>query len=83
MLTLTLKVATKMGGSGAPDSLEAAPATQVWLATGPDAEKQTGKYWYHMQAKSPSKYANDSKIQDGYLKECERISGVRFPDGTA
>ena len=72
-------VATKMGGSGAPDSLEAAPATQVWLATSPEAAKETGKYWYHMEAKAPSKFATDVKIQEAYLKECEIISGVKFP----
>lgn len=70
-----------MGGSGAPDSLEAAAVTQVWLATSPDAEKETGKYWYHMHAKNPSKYANDTKVQDAYLRECERVSGVKFPAG--
>ena len=76
-------VATKMGGSGAPDSLEKAPETQMWLATSPDAEKQTGKYWYHMESKAPSKYAEDMKIQEAYLKACEEISGVKFPESTS
>ena len=31
-------VATKMGGSGAPDSLEKAPETQAWLAVSNDKE---------------------------------------------
>jgi len=73
-------VATKMGGSGAPDSLEKASETQAWLATSPDAAKESGKYWYHMDSKAPSKYADDVKLQEEYLKECERISGIKFPE---
>jgi NAD(P)-dependent dehydrogenase (short-subunit alcohol dehydrogenase family) len=73
-------VATKMGGSGANDSLEKGPETQVWLATDPGAEKETGKYWYHMESKAPSKYAEIVNLQEAYLKACERISGVKFPD---
>ena len=76
-------VATKMGGSGAPDSLEAGPATQVWLATSPEAAKETGKYWYHLEPKAPSKNANNIKLQDTYLEECERISGVKFSGANA
>jgi len=73
-------VATKMGGSGAPDSIEKASETQAWLATSPDAEKETGKYWYHMEAKAPSNYSQDEGLQEAYLKECENISGVKFPE---
>lgn len=72
-------VATKIGGSGAPDSLEKAVETQVWLATSPDAAEESGKYWYHMESKAPSKYAEDVKVQEAYFEECERISGVKLP----
>jgi NAD(P)-dependent dehydrogenase (short-subunit alcohol dehydrogenase family) len=72
-------VATKMGGSGAPDSLEKASETQVWLATSPDAAEESGKYWYHMESKAPSKYAEDVRVHEAYFAECERISGVKFP----
>jgi NAD(P)-dependent dehydrogenase (short-subunit alcohol dehydrogenase family) len=41
-------VATKMGVAGAPDDLELAHVTQVWLAEGDDATARgTGNYWYH------------------------------------
>ncbi|HEX8505605.1 MAG TPA: SDR family NAD(P)-dependent oxidoreductase, partial [Hymenobacter sp.] len=41
-------VATKMGGAGAPDSLEEGTKTQVWLATSQDpAATVTGQYFYH------------------------------------
>lgn len=75
-------VATKMGGSGANDSLEKAPETQVWLATSPDGRRETGKYWYHMESKAPSKHAESVKLQDAYLKACEKICGVEFPEST-
>ena len=73
-------VATKMGGRGAPDSLEEGPKTQVWLATSQEKEAMiSGKYFYH---KKPQKYntaAGDVDIQDRYLAECGRLSGVGFP----
>src|SRR5690606_14709882 len=43
-------VATKMGGPGAPDSLEDAPKTQCWLAVSNDTRaKVSGRYFYHLQ----------------------------------
>ena len=44
-------VATKMGGAGATDDLDAGHRTQVWLAVSDDpAAMVTGEYFYHMQA---------------------------------
>ncbi|WP_207557208.1 SDR family NAD(P)-dependent oxidoreductase [Paraburkholderia acidicola] len=72
-------VATKMGGAGAPDDLEAAPKTQVWLATSDDpAACVNGEYFYHMRRKTPKAQARDHGVQDQLLDACERFSGVRI-----
>src|SRR5258706_1706678 len=45
-------VATKMGGPGATDDLDAGHRTQVWLAGSDDpAATVTGEYLYHMQTR--------------------------------
>ncbi|HVW70874.1 MAG TPA: SDR family NAD(P)-dependent oxidoreductase [Steroidobacteraceae bacterium] len=73
-------VPTKMGGPGAPDDLEAAPKTQVWLATSDDpAARVTGKYFYHLERRAADPAASDTKTQDRLLAECARLSGVAFP----
>ncbi|MBS1606412.1 MAG: SDR family NAD(P)-dependent oxidoreductase [Bacteroidetes bacterium] len=74
-------VATRMGGPGAPDSLEEAPRTQVWLAVSNDpAAMVTGEYFYHMQRRLPLADAREAEIQDRFLAECRRISGVALPE---
>jgi NAD(P)-dependent dehydrogenase (short-subunit alcohol dehydrogenase family) len=74
-------VATKMGGPGAPDDLDAGAETQAWLATSNDAEAMvTGQYFYHQKQRAPEPAARDKKIQDRLIAECARISGVPFPD---
>ncbi len=73
-------VATKMGGPGAPDSLEEAPKTQVWLATSQEREALvSGKYFYHHKHRNFHPSASDAATQDRYLSECARLSGVSFP----
>lgn len=73
-------VATKMGGPGAPDSLEEAPRTQVWLAAGTDkAACVSGKYFYHQQVTEHHRAAADRAVQEKYLAACEKISGIIFP----
>ena len=73
-------VATKMGGSGAPDSLEEAPKTQVWLATSQEKEALvSGKYFYHQKLRNFHPAVADAAIQERYLSECARLSGVSFP----
>jgi hypothetical protein len=73
-------VATKMGGSGAPDSLEDGPKTQVWLATSTDTQSlTTGKYFYHQSLRPSLAAAADTKIQDRFLAACAEFSGVKFP----
>jgi NAD(P)-dependent dehydrogenase (short-subunit alcohol dehydrogenase family) len=73
-------VATKMGGPSAPDDLDAAPRTQVWLATSTDAAALvTGKHFYHMKQQAPAAAACEVAAQERLLAECARISGVPFP----
>ena len=73
-------VATKMGGAGAPDSLEEAPKTQVWLATSNDPKALvSGKYFYHQKLREAHPAAADKNIQEQFLKECENLSGIKFP----
>jgi len=73
-------VATKMGGAGAPDDLDAAPRTQVWLATSDDPEAQvSGQYFYHMRRRAADPVASKEAVQEKLLAECERLSGVPFP----
>jgi NAD(P)-dependent dehydrogenase (short-subunit alcohol dehydrogenase family) len=73
-------VATKMGGTGAPDSLEEAPATQVWLATSDDKEALvSGKYFYHKRLHKFHPLAADLTVQEKFLAECARLSKIEFP----
>lgn len=73
-------VATKMGGAGAPDSLEEGPKTQVWLATSDDREALlSGKYFYHETRRDFLPSAADETIQEQFLAKCGQLSGVSFP----
>ncbi len=72
--------ATKMGGPGAPVSIEEGSRTQVWLAVSQDREVLvSGKYFYHLQPKNFHPAAADSDVQEKYLSECAGLSGVEFP----
>jgi NAD(P)-dependent dehydrogenase (short-subunit alcohol dehydrogenase family) len=74
-------VATKMGGPGAPDDLEAAPKTQVWLATSDEpGVRVTGQYFYHMKRRASEPAAASTAIQERLLTECARFSGVSFQE---
>jgi NAD(P)-dependent dehydrogenase (short-subunit alcohol dehydrogenase family) len=73
-------VATKMGGPSAPDDLDAAPRTQVWLATSRDeAARASGRHFYHMEQQEAAPAAQDSDLQERLLSACARISGIPFP----
>ena len=70
-------VATKMGGPGAPDDLDAAHRTQVWLVTSDDpAATVTGEYFYHMQLRTPNPASRDMERQEQLLDACKQFSGV-------
>ncbi|HEA23302.1 hypothetical protein LCGC14_2242210 [marine sediment metagenome] len=73
-------VATKMGGSHAPDSLEKAPETQVWLAVSDTPEAQvSGNYFYHQEREKYRTECDDVATQEKYLAQCQQISGLSLP----
>jgi NAD(P)-dependent dehydrogenase (short-subunit alcohol dehydrogenase family) len=73
-------VPTKMGGSGAPDSLKQGYQTQLWLAESDDINaKLTGKYFYHKKEQQCKAEAKDSSLQEQLLDICEKLTGVSFP----
>lgn len=70
-------VATKMGGPGAPDDLDAAHRTQAWLAVSSDpAAKVTGEYFYHKRPQEPAPATRDTNRQEKLLEACKHLSGV-------
>lgn len=74
-------VPTKMGGAGAPDSLEKGYETQVWLATSNDPEAcVSGRYFHHQKQVRFLAEAKDKKIQEKLLGLCEKLSGLRLPE---
>jgi NAD(P)-dependent dehydrogenase (short-subunit alcohol dehydrogenase family) len=73
-------VPTKMGGPGAPGSLEKGIQTQVWLAVSNDEEaKVSGRYFYHKKERYHHPKADDDDVQERFLHLCEEACGVRFP----
>jgi NAD(P)-dependent dehydrogenase (short-subunit alcohol dehydrogenase family) len=72
--------ATKMGGPGAPVSIEEGSRTQVWLAVSREKEALvSGGYFFHQQPRNVHPVAADAAVQEKYLSECARLSGVAFP----
>jgi NAD(P)-dependent dehydrogenase (short-subunit alcohol dehydrogenase family) len=73
-------VPTKMGGAGAPDDLDAAHRTQVWLAVSNDAAARvSGRYFYHLRPRSPHPAVFDVERQEKLIDACYRFSGVALP----
>jgi NAD(P)-dependent dehydrogenase (short-subunit alcohol dehydrogenase family) len=73
-------VATKMGGAGAPDSLEEGPRTQAWLAVSQDPDALTsGHHFYHQHLRTFHPAASDPAIQDKLLSAYASLSGINFP----
>jgi len=72
-------VPTKMGGAGAPDSLEKGFETQVWLAVSHDPEaKVSGEYFHHKRKARYLPAAKDVLVQEKLLVLCEKITGIAF-----
>jgi NAD(P)-dependent dehydrogenase (short-subunit alcohol dehydrogenase family) len=70
-------VATSMGGPGAPDDLDQAHRTQVWLAASDNpAARITGGYFYHVKPRQANPQARDIALQDRLLSICGEVSGV-------
>jgi NAD(P)-dependent dehydrogenase (short-subunit alcohol dehydrogenase family) len=73
-------VPTNMGGAGAPDDLDQAHLTQVWLAASDEPEaKVTGRYFYHLGPLAPNPQANSAALQDRLIAICAELSGVPLP----
>jgi len=74
-------VPTKMGGRGAPGNLQEGCETQAWLAVSNDDEaKVSGHYFHHKKQKHHVPEAADKDVQEKFLKLCEELTGVRFPE---
>jgi NAD(P)-dependent dehydrogenase (short-subunit alcohol dehydrogenase family) len=74
-------VPTKMGGRGAPDDLQKGYETQVWLAVSDDKRaKVSGRYFHHQKETHHNPEADDVGLQERFLSECEKITGVPFPN---
>ena len=70
-------VPTKMGGPGAPDDMDQAHRTQVWLAVSNDPEALvSGRFFYHLRQRAPAPAAHDAARQDQLLDICQRLSGI-------
>lgn len=73
-------VATKMGGGGATDDLDAGHRTQVWLAVSDDkAAAATGEYFYHMRLRAPIPATREVELQEKLIEACRGFSGVSLP----
>jgi len=73
-------VPTKMGGRGAPDNLQKGYETQIWLAVSNDEKaKVSGRYFFHQKEKHYNREADDIMLQEKFLNECKKITGVLFP----
>jgi NAD(P)-dependent dehydrogenase (short-subunit alcohol dehydrogenase family) len=72
-------VATRMGGAGAPDDLDAGPVTQAWLAVSDDAAARTTAGWfYHQEPIRPPDEALDRDRQDALLAYCAELTGTEL-----
>jgi len=75
-------VATKMGGPGAPDSMDDGRRTQAWLATSDDeAALVSGGHFRHLREQAPDPATRDEALQDRLLALCRRYSGVAHAEG--
>jgi NAD(P)-dependent dehydrogenase (short-subunit alcohol dehydrogenase family) len=66
---------TKMGGAGAPDDINKAHLTQVWLATSDEpAATVSGRYFFHRKQRDPDPATTDIDRQDLLLDLCRKLS---------
>ncbi len=70
-------VPTKMGGSGAPDDLEAGHLTQTWLAVSDDPDATvTGGYWHHRKQHRPAESVRNLDFQGRLISKLAALTGV-------
>jgi NAD(P)-dependent dehydrogenase (short-subunit alcohol dehydrogenase family) len=74
-------VATKMGGSSASGSVDAAVESYVMLAEGEEEKaKKSGSYFHPSKREgTPHKVTEDEKAQDKLIEICAEFSGVKPP----
>ncbi|MGN6444333.1 SDR family NAD(P)-dependent oxidoreductase [Amnibacterium sp.] len=73
-------IRTRMGGSGAPGSLDQGSATQVWLATSDDpAALVSGRYFKDRREESPAAGVLDEAFQEALLAALAERTGVALP----
>lgn len=73
-------IKTRMGGAGAPGSLDQGAATQVWLATSDDpAALVSGRYFKDRREERPAAAVFDEGYQDGLLTALARATGTDLP----
>ena len=73
-------VPTRMGGPAAPDDMDQAHRTQVWLAAGDDSKALvTGQYFYHLRQLAPNPQAKNVVLQNRLMALCEELSKVHLP----
>ena len=73
-------IATRMGGSGAPGSLDEGTRTQAWLAVSDDpAATVTGRYFADMREEQPAAATKREELQDELLDYCAGLSGTLLP----
>jgi NAD(P)-dependent dehydrogenase (short-subunit alcohol dehydrogenase family) len=76
-------VPTRMGGPGAPDSLELGHRTQEWLVSSDDPEALTsGGYWYHHERREPHRAVHDEAFQGRLLRALAEETGVALEEAT-
>jgi NAD(P)-dependent dehydrogenase (short-subunit alcohol dehydrogenase family) len=75
-------VPTKMGGAGAPGSLEKGFQTQAWLVASNDPEARvSGQYFHHKRPSQCLQAAKDAAVQEKFLAICKQITGVGLNNG--
>ncbi len=74
-------VATRMGGPGAPDDLEAGAVTQAWLAVSDDpAARVSGEYFYHQRPHAVHPAVRSRQFQDELTAALAALTGTALPD---
>ncbi|GAA2724372.1 SDR family NAD(P)-dependent oxidoreductase [Cellulomonas aerilata] len=73
-------IRTRMGGPNATDDVADGAATQVWLATGDEADARvTGRYLKRFRVLDPNPQATDVELQEALLKRLAELTGVELP----
>ena len=72
-------IATKMGGRGAPGTLDEGVQTQLYLLSGEGAARPSGRLYNRSRAIDANPRAADVRLQDRLIEVCGRVSDVPLP----